>query len=74
MVEEVEITPQFMTWLPESSRDATERAMAKFPTLFICGTWQYRHEVYFGLYTNKRVDLSDFWKLRTSFLANEKGK
>ena len=70
----IETKIHFLGWIPEITRDATERAMTNFPTLFIDGTWNdANNELQFGLYTDEQVDLSAFWKLRETFLSNEKG-
>ena len=64
----IEMQIHFLGWLPETTRDATERAMTNFPTLFIDGNWNdANNELQFGLYT------SVFWGLRETFLASEKG-
>mgnify|MGYP000980946855 CR=1 FL=1 len=64
----------FLGWYLESTRNATNRAMVDFPSLFVYGSWiDLKGELFFGLYTTERVDLSAFWRLRETFLSNEKG-
>ncbi len=58
----------FLGWYLESTR------MVDFPSLFVYGSWiNLKGELFFGLYTTERVDLSAFWRLRETFLSNEKG-